>query len=105
MNRGDVVWHKFKEPDKRRPVLVLTRDGAISGLNQVTVVPITSTIRDLPSQVLLSEEDGMPNECVANVDWIQTVPKDYLRGSITRLSDDRMNEIFEAIKFAFGFDK
>ena len=60
MNRGDVVWHKFKEPDKRRPVLILTRDGAISGLNQVTVVPITSTIRDLPSQVPLTEEDGLP---------------------------------------------
>ena len=47
----------------------------------------------------------MPNDCVANIDWIQTVPKDKLGSSITRLSEERMDEVFEAIKFAFGFDK
>lgn len=106
MNRGDIVWHKFKEPDKKRPVLILTRDGAISELNAITVVPITSRIRDLPSQVLLTEIDGMKESCVLNIDWIQTVPKDKLgRSVMARLEENRMDEVFEAIKFAFGFDK
>jgi mRNA interferase MazF len=105
MNRGDIVWHKFKEPDKIRPVLILTRDGAISGLNTVTVVPITSNIRDLPSQVLLTEEDGMREPCVVNMDWIQTVPKAKLGAPITRLSSEKMAEVFDAMVFAFGFEE
>ncbi len=104
MIRGDVYWHKFKEPDKTRPVLIITRDESISELNAVTVIPTTTTIRDLLSQVLLTEEDGVRETCVLNVDLIQTVPKNKLRGYITHLSDERMNEVFEAIKFAFGFD-
>lgn len=105
MIRGDVVWHKFKEPDKTRPVLVLTRNGAISDLTALTVIPITTTIRDIESQVILTEGDGMNEVCALNLDWIQTVPKNKLGSYITHLSDERMQEVFEAIKFAFGFDK
>ena len=105
MNRGDIVWHKFKEPDKTRPVLILTRDGAISGLNAVTVAPITTNFRDLPSQVLLTEEDGMREPCVINIDWIQTVPKAKLGAPITHLSSAKMAEVFGAMKFAFGFEE
>ena len=105
MNRGDVIWHKFKEPDKTRPVLILTRNEAISKLNAVTVVPITTTIRDVRSQVVLDESDGMREVCALNFDWIQTVPKGALLTLITRLSEDRMDEVLEALKFAFGFDK
>ena len=105
MKRGDVYWHKFKEPDKTRPVLIITRDEAISELNAVTVIPTTKTIRDVPSQILLIQEDGVTENCVLNIDWIQTIPKNKLRGYITHLSDERMQEVFEAIKFAFGFDK
>ncbi len=85
MIRGDVVWHRFKEPDKNRPVLILTRNGAISELNSITVVPITTTIRNLPSQVVLMEEDGMRENCAANLDQIQTVPKNKLGSYITHL--------------------
>lgn len=105
MTRGDVYWHKFKEPDKVRPVLIITRDEAISELNAVTVIPTTTTIRDVPSQILLTEEDGVSESCVLNIDWIQTVPKTRLRGFITHLSDEKMPEVFEVIRFAFGFDK
>lgn len=105
MKRGDVYWHKFREPDKTRPVLIITRDEAISELNAVTVIPTTTTIRDIPSQILLTEHDGAPENCVLNIDWIQTVPKNKLRGYIAHLSDERMLEVFEAIRFAFGFDK
>lgn len=104
MNRGDMIWHKFKKPDKTRPVLILTRNEAISQLNSLTVVPVTSTIRDIRSQIVLDEGDGMREVCALNLDWIQTVPKGQLQEVITRLSDDRMDEVLEALKFAFGFD-
>jgi len=105
MNRGDVVWHKFKEPDKTRPVLILTRNEAISELNAITIIPITTTIRVVRSQVILTEDDGMREACAINLDWIQTIPRSKLGAFITHLSDERMDEVFEAIKFAFGFDK
>ena len=104
MKRGDVVWHKFKEPDKKRPVLIITRDGAISELNDVTVIPITSKIRDLDSEVFLTMDQGMPQDCVANVDRIHTVPKHKLSGFITRVTDEQLDEVFTAMKFAFGFE-
>ena len=105
MNRGDVIWYKFKEPDKKRPVVILTRDGAAATLNAIVVASITTSIRDLQSHVVLTEEDGMPEVCAINLDWIQTIPKDKLGTYITHLSEDRMLEVFEAIKFAFGYDR
>ncbi len=105
MNRGDVVWHKFKEPDKTRPVLVLTRNGAIPELNSITIIPITTTIRDVQSQIVLTEDDGLREVCAINADGLQTVPKNKLGSYITHLSVERMQEVFEAIRFAFGFDK
>ena len=105
MIRGDVVWHKFKEPDKTRPALILTRNEAIPELNAVTIVPITTTVREVSSQVVLTEADGMREICAVNLDWIQTVPKNKLGSYITHLSDERMQEVLAAIKFAFGFDK
>ncbi len=105
MKRGDVVWHKFKEPDKTRPVLVITRDGAISELNDVTVIPVTSDIRNLASEVFLTADQGMPQDCVANVDWIHTVPKQKLFGLITQVTDEKLEEVLTAIKFAFGFEE
>jgi|SRR5215213_39742 len=105
MIRGDVYLIKFREPDKKRPALILTRNEAIPNLNAVTVIPITTTIREVQSQVWLSKEDGMSELCVINVDNIQTVSKQKIGSYITHLSDERMREVFEAIKFAFGFDK
>lgn len=59
MIRGDVCFHTFKEPDKRRPVLILTRTNAISFLNEVTIAPITTTVRENSSSVWINESDGM----------------------------------------------
>ena len=71
MKRGEVRWYTFKAPDKRRPVLILTRNRSIGVLNAVTVAPITSTIRDVPSEVILDEDDGLLNECAANLHSLQ----------------------------------
>jgi mRNA interferase MazF len=65
--RGDVRLYMFASPDKRRPVVVLTRDSSISYLSSVTVAPITSTIRGVPSEVVLGEDDGLKAPCAVNL--------------------------------------
>ncbi len=105
MIRGDVCYHTFKEPDKRRPVLVLTRTNAISFLNEITIAPITTTIRENNSSIWLDESDGMRETCAVNLDFLQTVPKQKLGKVIAHLSNEKMQEVFAAIRFAFGFDK
>jgi mRNA-degrading endonuclease toxin of MazEF toxin-antitoxin module len=65
--RGDVRLYQFAAPDKMRPALVLTRNSAIAYLSSVTVAPITSTIRGMPSEVVLNEEDGMKFPCAVNL--------------------------------------
>ncbi len=60
MKHGEIRWYKFVKPDKKRPVLILTRNSVIEYLNEITVAPITSTVRDIPSEVFLSKIDGMP---------------------------------------------
>lgn len=104
MNRGDVCWYTFKAPDKKRPVLILTRDSAIGVLNSVTVAPITSTIRNIPTEVVLTEDDGLPSTCAANFDNIQTVPKSNIGDCIARLTMRKMKEAGAAVSFALGFE-
>ena len=104
MEQGDVYLYTFRAPDKRRPVLVLTRDSAIPYLQSVTVAPITTTIREVPSYVLLTPDDGWAEECAANLDSMQTVPKDQLGAFVTHLSPQRMQDVRSAIEFALGFD-
>jgi mRNA interferase MazF len=105
VNRGDVCWYAFKAPDKRRPVLILTRDSAIGVLNAVTVAPITSTIRSIPTEVILTEADGLPNICAANFDNLQTVPKSNIGALIARLTSRKMKEAAEAISFSLALDE
>ncbi len=100
MKRGEIRWYKFKAPDKKRPVLILSRESIIDYLGEVTVAPITSTIRDIPSEVFLSEDDGMPRDCAINFDHIQTVSKGKIGSFITTLSVDKLEQVREAIKFA-----
>jgi mRNA interferase MazF len=104
VNRGDVCWYTFKAPDKKRPVLILTRDSAIAVLRSVTVAPITSTIRNIPTEVVLTKDDGLPNTCAANFDNLQTVPKSNIGGRISRLTARKMKEAGAAASFALGFD-
>jgi len=104
MRRGEVRWYTFKAPDKRRPVLILTRNSAIGFLTALTVAPITTTIRDIPSEVFLSSEDGLLTDCAANMDNIQTVPKQKLGSLIAYLSSEKIEEVNEAIVFALGLD-
>lgn len=105
IRRGDVRWYAFRPPDKRRPVLVLTRDSVASVLGDVTVAPLTSVIRDIPSEVVLGVSEGLPRESAINLDHLQTVPKARIGVLITRLTGTRMEEVRRALLFALGFDQ
>ena len=100
MNRGEIRWYKFKAPNKKRPVLILTRDSVLDYLGEVTIAPITSTIRNIPSEVVLSKIDGMRKDCVINFDHIQTVSKGKVGSFITRLSPEKLNQVKSAIAFS-----
>jgi mRNA interferase MazF len=102
--RGDVRLYGFAPPDKKRPVVVLTRDSAISYLSTVSVAPITSTIRGVPSEVILGEEDGMKAACAVNLHNTITVSQDRLGKRVTRLHGLRMKEICVALRFSLGCD-
>ena len=105
MRQGDVYWYTFRAPDKRRPVLILTRNSAIDLLTGITVAPITTMIRNIPSEVLLTPgADEMREECAITIDNTQTVQKSQIGDFITQLSPEKMREARAAIEFAFGFD-
>ena len=84
--------------------MILTRDSAIGFLTGITIAPITSTIRGIPSEVALTAADGLRSACAANCDDIQTVSKSKLGAFITHLSQARMRQVRAAIEFALGFD-
>ena len=104
MLRGEVRWYEFAPPDKRRPVVVLTRDSVIASLGEVTVAPVTTHIREIPSEVVLSRDDGLPRECAVNCDHLQTVPRGRLGATISRLSREKMARVATAIRFALSLD-
>ena len=103
MRRGEVRWYTFAAPDKRRPVLLLTREPMVARLNDVSVVSITSIIRNLDVEVRLSTDDGMPADCVVNCDQIQTLPRHKLGEVITELSAAKLDEVERAVLYALGF--
>jgi mRNA interferase MazF len=104
VTQGDVYWYTFKDPDKRRPVLILTRNSAIPFLTSLTIAPITSTIRSIPTEVLVTRADGLFTDCAVNLDNVQTVQKAKIGAFIGHLSMKRMREVRKAIEFALGFD-
>ena len=102
--RGDIRLYQLAPPDKKRPVVVLTRDSAISYLSTVTVAPITSTIRGVPSEVVLDEEDGMKAPCAVNLHNAVTISQNRLGRRVAQLSSSRMRDVCAALRFSLGCD-
>lgn len=100
MKHGEIRWYKFLRPDKKRPVLILTRGAVLDYLGEVTIAPITTTVRNIPSEVFLSKADGMPRDCAVNCDHLQTVPKSKIGTAITTLPPHKMKSVGQAIMFA-----
>ena len=104
VSRGDVHLCRFERPDKQRPVLILTRTSAIGHLSTVTVAPITSTIRDVPSEVVLDVDDGVKTRCAVNLHNAVTISQHRLGKHIATLNSLRIQEVCAALWFSLGYD-
>jgi len=100
MKRGEVWWANIHQPIGRRPVVLLSRNAAYPVRSSITVAPITRTVHEIPVEVRSGPEDGLPKDCVANLDNIVTVSKKRLDRSLTTLSPEKMRSIEQAVKFA-----
>ena len=102
--RGDVRLYRFPSPDKQRPVVVLTRDSVIKYLSKLTVAQVTSTVRGVPAEVVLDQDDGMKGPCAVNLHNVATVSQQELGRLVARLNSRRMDEICAALRFSLGCD-
>ena len=102
VSRGDIWTYRFKAPDKRRPVVVLTRQEVIGLLPTVTVAPITSTIYGAPSEVLVGPEDGLNQRSAVNLDHVQTVERARLVSYVGTLRPATMRSVCRALATATG---
>jgi mRNA interferase MazF len=94
--------YAFAKPDKKRPVLVISRQSVIPLLRTVMVAPITSAIHGVPSEVLVGTEHGLKHESAVNLDHVQTVDRSRLSGFIGHLNDELMKEVCRALAVATG---
>jgi mRNA interferase MazF len=100
--RGEVWWCERPEVG-RRPVVVLSRDVAIPRLRRALIGPCTTTIRTIPTEVLLEPtEDPIPRVSVVNLDSVESVSIGTLVERLGRLSDRRMRQICDALEVAVG---
>lgn len=102
LNRGEIWLYEFQRPDKRRPVLVLTRPEVIPLLGTVMVAPITSTIHGAPSEVIVGIKEGLKRDSAVNLDHVQTIEKAKLRTFIGTLSREKMTMVCRALAIATG---
>ena len=102
IERGEIWSYRFKSPDKRRPVLILTRAEVIPLLHTVMVAPITSTRRGAPSEVDVGTDEGLKKDSAINLDHVQTVEQDRLVGYIGSLAPAKMQQVCRALAIATG---
>ena len=105
MRKGEIWWAELEPPAGRHPVVLLSRNEAYDVRSLVIVAPVTTRIRHIPSEVPLGIDDGMPQDCVANLDTITTIPKVCLHSRLTMLSTKKLKEIELAIRFALGMEQ
>jgi mRNA interferase MazF len=105
VRRGEIRWYTFRPPDKRRPVMILTRNEVIENLGEIMVVPATRTVRGLSTEVALSADDGMPVTCALNFDHVSLAQKGRIGTVLCSLADRRWPEVRSALLFACGFEE
>jgi mRNA interferase MazF len=104
VKRGEIRWYTFRLPDKRRPVLILTRDELVERLGELIVVPVTRTVRGLSSEVVLGPEDGIPVACALNFDHVALAQRDRIGPVLCELPEPRWPEVRAALLTACGFE-
>ena len=102
MRRGEVWWAELPPPAGRRPVVLLSRDEAYAVRELVTVAPITTRVRRIPTEVTLGRAEGLPRRCVANLDTITTIPKRVLTARLAALAPAKRAAVDRALRFALG---
>lgn len=102
MRRGEVWWARLPAPAGRRPVVLLARDDAYPVRALVTVAPVTTRSRGIPVEVPLGQAEGLPKDCVANVDSVTTIAKSCLESRAGALATARIAALDRALKFALG---
>lgn len=102
VKRGEIWLYSFKPPNKRRPVVVLTRPEVIDFLHTVMVAPITSTIRGAPSEVAVGIDEGLKRDSAVNLDHVQTVDKKRLQRFVGSLDASKMRQVCRALAIATG---
>ena len=100
MRQHELWWADLPEPIGRRPVLLLSRDQAYRILNRVTVAEVSTTIRNIPVEVDLGPDEGLPRACVANLDNMHAVAIKRLTSKIGRLAADRRADVERALGYA-----
>jgi mRNA interferase MazF len=100
VKRGEIWWVNFPAPTGRRPAVLVSRNQAYRVRTAVTVVPLTRTVRHIPSEVALGAADGVPKTSVANADNLATVPKVDVEEYLTTLSPEKLTRLEQAIKFS-----
>lgn len=102
MRRGEIWWAYLDEPAGERPVVLISREKAIQVRNAVTVALLSTKIRNIPVEVMLTTKEGLPKPCVINCDNIETIPKTHLFKKLTTLNHEKMVELNDTLKFALG---
>jgi mRNA interferase MazF len=105
MKRGEIWWAELEPPAGRRPVLLLSRDEAYTIRELVIAAPVTTRIRRIPSEVPLSVEDGLPRNCVVNLDTLTTIAKSSLHDRLTTLSPEKLKAVEAALHFTLGLEE
>jgi mRNA interferase MazF len=100
--RGEIWLYRFGAPDKRRPVLVLTRPEVIGLLHTVMVAPITSAIRGAPSEVPVGIAEGLKHDSAINLDHVQTVEQARLVRQVGHVGPAKMLAVCRALAIAVG---
>ena len=102
MRRGEIWWAELPPPAGRRPVVLLSRNEAYAVRELVTVAPVTTRVRRIPTEVPLGPAEGLPKACVANLDTITTIPRQTLTQRIGPLAPEKLAAVERALAFALG---
>ena len=105
MRQFEIWWANLPAPAGRRPVLLLSRNDAYLYLSKFIVAEITTTIRAIPVEVTIGRREGLPSPCVANLDNIRTVTRQWLDSRAGALPPTRHGEVKRALGYALGWDE
>src|SRR5580704_2169814 len=105
MRQFEIWWANLPAPAGRRPVLLLSRNDAYQYLSKFIVAEITTTIRTIPVEVPVGRREGLASACVANLDNVRTVARQWLHSKAGVLAPSRYREVKRALGYALGWDE